>query len=121
MSAIFYHNPQQRQLAEDSMSELQKKYSKPIATKILPMDAFYEAEDYHQKFMLRKHKSLINSFGLSDKQLIGSHIAARVNGYLGSFGTIQQFSEEADKWGITDEQKDYILNQMKSPINGGFC
>lgn len=121
MTAVFYHNQRQKELAEESMREIQKKYAKPIATKILALDVFYEAEDYHQKYMLRQHKSLIKSLGLSDKQLIRSHIAARVNGYLGGFGTIQRFNDEVDNWGLSDEQKNYILENIKRPVNGGFC
>ncbi|CAG2176663.1 unnamed protein product [Oppiella nova] len=118
MSAIFYHNPHQKQLAEESMKEMQKKYAKPIQTLILPSEVFYEAEDYHQKFMLRKHQNLVNSLGLSDKQLIGSHIAGRLNGYLGHFGTFEAFNKEVDVWGITSHQKDYVLEQMKSSDYG---
>ncbi|CAG2101072.1 unnamed protein product [Medioppia subpectinata] len=112
MSAIFYHNSEQKQLAEESMKEAQKKLTQPIQTKILPLDVFYEAEDYHQKYMLRKHSNLIKSLGLSDKQLIGGHIAARINGYLGHFGTFATFDKEANNWGINCDQKNYILDQM---------
>jgi len=120
MSAIFYNNEEQKQIAEQSIKEIQKNYAQPIATKILPLEIFYEAEDYHQKFMLRKHKSLINSFRLSDKQLIKSHIAARVNGYIAGFATVQAFNDEVKTWGITEDQAKYILDQMKS-TNGGYC
>jgi len=120
MSAIFYHNEQQKLIAEQSMKDIQKSYDRPIATKILPLDVFYEAEDYHQKFMLRKHKSLINSLGLNDKQLISSHIAARINGYIGGFGTIQNLNDEVKSLGISAEQAKYILEQIKSG-NSGYC
>ncbi|CAG2118036.1 unnamed protein product, partial [Medioppia subpectinata] len=120
MSAIFYHNSEQKQLAEESMKEAQKKLTQPIQTRILPLDVFYEAEDYHQKYMLRKHSNLIKSLGLSDKQLIGGHIAARINGYLGHFGTFATFDKEVNNWGISCDQKNYILEQMKSS-DSGFC
>ncbi len=120
MSAIFYHSEQQKLIAEQSMKDIQKSFDKPIATKILPLDVFYEAEDYHQKFMLRKHKSLINSLGLNDKQLISSHVAARINGYIGGFGTIQNFNDEVKSLGISPEQAKYVLEQIKSG-NSGYC
>lgn len=120
MSAIFYHSEQQKLIAEQSMKDIQKSFDKPIATRILPLDVFYEAEDYHQKFMLRKHKSLINSLGLNDKQLISSHVAARINGYIGGFGTIQNFNDEVKSLGISPEQAKYVLEQIKSG-NSGYC
>ncbi|WP_337020018.1 peptide-methionine (S)-S-oxide reductase MsrA [Oceanobacillus massiliensis] len=51
-TAIFYHNEDQRILAEASKQELADsgKFSKPIVTEILPADVFYPAEDYHQDF-----------------------------------------------------------------------
>lgn len=51
-TAIFYHNEEQKSLAEKSKEELTKsgKFRKPIATEIRPYSQFYEAEDYHQDY-----------------------------------------------------------------------
>jgi len=51
-TAIFYHNEEQRILAEKSKEELAKSgiYEKPIVTKIRKSSKFYEAEDYHQDY-----------------------------------------------------------------------
>jgi len=49
-TAIFYGDEHERQLAEQSKQQLQKKFSKTIATKILPLKSFYPAEEYHQDF-----------------------------------------------------------------------
>ncbi|MBI3793654.1 MAG: peptide-methionine (S)-S-oxide reductase MsrA [Nitrospinae bacterium] len=51
-TAIFYHNPEQKRLAEEYKSVLEKsgKYSKPIVTEIVPAVQFYKGEDYHQKY-----------------------------------------------------------------------
>jgi peptide methionine sulfoxide reductase msrA/msrB len=51
-TAIFYHNERQKQLALKSKKELSEsgKFSKPIATNILPARAFFDAEEYHQDF-----------------------------------------------------------------------
>ena len=51
-SAIFYHNEEQKQLAEKSKKELDGsgKYSSPIVTEIVPAPKFYKAEEYHQKY-----------------------------------------------------------------------
>lgn len=51
-SAIFYHNDEQKRLAEMSKAELNRsgKYKKPIVTEILKAAKFYVAEDYHQDF-----------------------------------------------------------------------
>lgn len=51
-TAIFYHNEEQRELAEKTKQELEAsgRYKKPIVTEIKPATPFYEAEEYHQKF-----------------------------------------------------------------------
>jgi peptide methionine sulfoxide reductase msrA/msrB len=51
-TAIFYHNDSQRTSAEASKQALADsgKFSRPIATEILPADEFYPAEEYHQDF-----------------------------------------------------------------------
>jgi peptide methionine sulfoxide reductase msrA/msrB len=54
-SAIFYHNSQQKTLAEKSVENLEKSgiFKKPIVTEIIPYEQFYRAEEYHQDFYLK--------------------------------------------------------------------
>ena len=51
-SAIFYHNEEQKSLAEFSKDKLEKSsiFDKSIETKILKFEVFYKAEDYHQDY-----------------------------------------------------------------------
>jgi peptide methionine sulfoxide reductase msrA/msrB len=51
-SVIFYHDKEQRRLAEESKKALNKSgiFDKPIVTEILPFTKFYEAEEYHQDY-----------------------------------------------------------------------
>ncbi|MFC4023294.1 peptide-methionine (S)-S-oxide reductase MsrA [Oceanobacillus longus] len=51
-TAIFYHDTEQKSLAESSKQELagSGKFAKPVVTKIIPAQVFYPAEDYHQDF-----------------------------------------------------------------------
>ena len=54
-AAIFYHNEEQKRIAEESKEKLAKsgKFKKPIVTEILPASAFWPAEEYHQKYYLK--------------------------------------------------------------------
>jgi peptide-methionine (S)-S-oxide reductase len=51
-SAIFYHTPEQKMIAEKLKSQLDqsKVYENPIVTEITPFTKFYPAEDYHLNF-----------------------------------------------------------------------
>lgn len=51
-SAIFYHNEEQKRLAEQSMEDLGKsgRFQRPIATEILKASVFHPAEAYHQDY-----------------------------------------------------------------------
>jgi peptide-methionine (S)-S-oxide reductase len=51
-SAIFYHNEEQKAIAEKSKQEAnaQKIWPNPIVTEISPLPTFYKAEDYHQNY-----------------------------------------------------------------------
>jgi peptide-methionine (S)-S-oxide reductase len=52
-SAIFFRSAAQQKAATDYVAELTRKklYSRPIVTQIVPLKAFYRAEDYHQHYM----------------------------------------------------------------------
>jgi peptide-methionine (S)-S-oxide reductase len=52
-SSISYTSDEQKRIAEAYVSQLtaDKIYSRPIVTQIVPLAAFYPAEDYHQDFL----------------------------------------------------------------------
>ena len=54
-SAIFYHTAEQKMVAEKVMTELTAAglWDQPIVTQVVPLDAFYPAEDYHQEYFRR--------------------------------------------------------------------
>ena len=51
-SVIFYHDEEQKRVAEKSKEELSKsgRFDKPIVTEIIKFTKFYEAEEYHQDY-----------------------------------------------------------------------
>jgi len=51
-TAIFYHNEEQKKLAEESKKKLEQsgRFDKPIVTEIRQAGPFYRAEDYHQDY-----------------------------------------------------------------------
>lgn len=54
-SAVFFTDGEQKKMTEKYVEELNTSgtYSSPIVTQIVPLEAFYTAEDYHQNYMVR--------------------------------------------------------------------
>ncbi len=54
-SEIFYHDAEQKRLAEASLDEIEKTkpFKDPIVTRIVPATRFWPAEDYHQDYYLK--------------------------------------------------------------------
>jgi peptide-methionine (S)-S-oxide reductase len=54
-SAIFYHSPEQRAVAETLIRELRAAgaFDGPIVTEVVPAGPFYPAEPYHQDYFVR--------------------------------------------------------------------
>jgi peptide-methionine (S)-S-oxide reductase len=55
-SAIFYHDDDQKRLAEESKAALDAAghFPQPIVTEIVPAAPFYAAEDYHQRYLEKR-------------------------------------------------------------------
>lgn len=56
-SAIFYHSPEQKAAAEASLERQAPRFNRPIVTQIVPVGAFYRAEEYHQQYLARRGMS----------------------------------------------------------------
>lgn len=54
-SVIFYHDDEQKAVAESIIAELNKEgiWDKPIVTRLEPFIAFYKAEEYHKDYFKR--------------------------------------------------------------------
>ena len=68
-SVIFYHNQQQKQLAEEYKKKLDDAgiYNKPIVTEISEFSVFYKAEDYHQDYYKNNKAQSYCSFVITPK------------------------------------------------------
>jgi peptide-methionine (S)-S-oxide reductase len=52
-TAIFYHDENQKRLAEESRKALAKRFKEPIVTEIAAYTEFFPAEDYHQDYYIK--------------------------------------------------------------------
>ena len=112
MSAIWYENEAQREIIEAAKEAQARHYSQEIKTPILPLETFYRAEDYHQKYSLQKYRALMKPFHAmypNFEGFVDSTAAARLNGFVSSRGTVEQLKEEVDGYGIPLETLKSVL------------
>ena len=113
MSAIFYHNEEQKKLAVRSKEEEETRTGRKIYTEITPAAEFYRAEDYHQKYYLRHRPELVKELQLiyPEETFVDSTAAARINGFLGgeeSYTTLQSDLGAL----LSPEEKERLLNGL---------
>lgn len=66
-SVIYYHNENQKKIAEAVSKEIAPYYQDPIVTEISPLDVFYEAEKEHQDFYKNNQGQGYCSFVITPK------------------------------------------------------
>ena len=78
-SIILYETPEQKQLAEASKQAEAARLKQPVTTEIVPLKAFYRAEEYHQNYFKKNPHAPYCLFVISPKvQKLESHPPADV-------------------------------------------
>jgi peptide-methionine (S)-S-oxide reductase len=52
-SVVFYHTPEQHELAKHVIAEMANVWDAPLVTELSPLPIFYRAESYHQNYYRR--------------------------------------------------------------------
>jgi len=50
-TGIYYTSPAEADIIAGSLAQLQKEYDAPVVTENLPLQNYYKAEEYHQKYL----------------------------------------------------------------------
>ncbi|MBO6606087.1 peptide-methionine (S)-S-oxide reductase MsrA [Psychroserpens sp.] len=66
-SVIFYHNDDQKDIAEVVINEMSNYYDSPIVTELAPLDKFFEAELEHQNYYANNQTQGYCSFVITPK------------------------------------------------------
>jgi len=102
----FYHNEEQKVAILDKINQLEASESVPVMTEVKAVAAFYYAEDYHQKWELRKRGDLADLFrGWNNVDLINSYAATKLNAHVAHSLTAQQVLDEMKDFELTEQQK----------------
>ncbi len=114
-NVIFFHNNEQHEQAMASKTTLAGKLKKIIQTQIKPLNTFTDAEDYHQKYILKHHRLKKEIFRMypNHQDIVGSTTAARLNGYAGGHGDKDQLARELKSLGLSEAGNQILTGLFK--------
>jgi peptide-methionine (S)-S-oxide reductase len=106
-AAIWYADDRQHEFIDTSREKCEREGGGAVKTPILPFEAFWRAEDYHQKYALQRHDrvmSTLREIYPEFERLVDSTVAARLNGFASGRGERALFEAEVESYGIPSDQ-----------------
>lgn len=88
------------------------RLGRTIVTEIIPFSEFYLAEDYHQKYYLTSEPGLLEEYRAIYPDIhdfISSTAVARVNGYAGGYGILENLNEDMDALALSEAGRSRLL------------
>ncbi len=117
MSILFYHCEEQRVKMLDKKQEWELNLKGVIQTEMTPFTTFYQAEDYHQKYYLKRYKSATETLSIlfpSHEEFIQSTLVARLNGFVKGYGTLEGIRREIAEWGLNESDQEALQKLLKT-------
>ncbi len=105
MPVLFYENARQQEIAEASKAELEAEYGRPVVTPLLPLEKFYLAEEYHQKYRMQNLSGIMQDFKMiypKGLDWVHSPAAAKINAFAGRNATVDSFNAISDQLGLSN-------------------
>jgi methionine-S-sulfoxide reductase len=109
-SAILYRTEDERLAAEEAIARAEATVGR-LYVAVEPFSSFHSAEDYHQKYTLRRYRDLTGEFRRmlpSERDLVDSTAVARVNGWLSGCGSAEQLDRELPLTGLSEKAQDTV-------------
>ncbi|PLX82738.1 MAG: peptide methionine sulfoxide reductase [Desulfuromonas sp.] len=120
-NVIFPLTKEQESLAGNSRRQLAARSGRSVVSEIEPAGPFYPAEDYHQKYLLRKADTLFAELQRhypDERELITSTAAARLNGYLGCNGDAEILQGEIGALGLSSPLQKRLIEYVSAGCSG---
>lgn len=117
LSLLLFHDEQQKEKALEKKSEWERMLGGEIQTEIVHYTTFTLAEDYHQKYYLKRYKTAtqtLNSLYPDHTAFIHSTLTARLNGFVKGFGTWDGLKREIRHWGQNEEEQEALIGVLNS-------
>lgn len=115
-SAAFPEGPEQKRIAEASRDRVASRLGAPVATDLEPLTTFTPAEDYHQKYYMRRSRDLVRDLVAltgDERAFIDSTAAARLNAYFGNDAQAAAVSAELTALGLEPNTVDQLMKRIR--------
>lgn len=115
-SAIFVTTDAEREAAERSVVLAQKRLGRTVHTAVEEAGTFWQAEDYHQKYRLRRKGQVWQELSAAYPDvddLVRSTAAARLNAWVYDVGEVGQFDRELPTMGLSDDAQEQVRRMRR--------
>jgi peptide-methionine (S)-S-oxide reductase len=115
-SAIFTHDDAQAKAAAASKAERESAKGATMHTAIEPATEFTTAEDYHQKWYLRKSKDIVRELAEligDERALMDSPLGTRLNAYYGNHIQADPVREELARLPVEEAAVDALMARIR--------
>ncbi len=114
-AALFAEDEAQLEFFRQSAEREAARRGRKVLTEIVAGAPFHDAEDYHQKWYLRRHPQILDELVAlypDEHEALVATAAARLNGYLGGAGTAAQLERDLDRLGLGESGRSYLRKSV---------
>lgn len=115
ISLLLYHSDEQKQTIFQVKEKLEEEWGEAFGTEIAPYHGFHRAEDYHQKYYLKRYPdavvNLLELYG-DEGSFVNSTLAAWLNGFVKGYGSLSTIKEEIQQWEMDEARKNKFLQTI---------
>lgn len=108
MSILLYHNEKQKEVAFRTMEQV----NGDVQTEVSSYSKFYVAEDYHQKYYLKRYQkamSVVQRLFPTEEEITNATLTARLNGLVKGYITMEKLKEEIRAWNLAEGNVKNVL------------
>ncbi|KEJ00771.1 methionine-S-sulfoxide reductase [Clostridium botulinum A2B7 92] len=112
-SAIFYNNENEKELCLDWKKNKKEELKTEVLTRISPIEKFYYAEFYHQKYYIQLEPVIMSNLRSkfsTGNDLISSPLCHKLNAYLAGYGSLKELNKEIEDFNLSEDAKNRLLS-----------